>query len=147
MKELVVGGQAAVARRSAAVQDAFDKNAQIRRPALGRSTGRGRLALDRDAQAGLFRVVDGDVEGEDLSLLPRQLEEALLAGPARDGGLHLSRQLGTGRLRRLRFLFHLLARDEQAGQPACGDVSQHGHHFALAFARHLKAVDFQQSVT
>ena len=100
MEELVVGAQSTISGSSTPVQDTLDENAQIGGVGL-RAGGRG-LALDRDAQSGLLCIVDGDVQSEDLALLPRQ-QQALLAGSVHR--LHLTRQFGrVGALLGPRFL-------------------------------------------
>lgn len=135
MEELIVGAEAAVTRGSTPVQDALDKNAQIGGDV---GTRRRRFTLDGDAQAGLLRVVDGDVEREDLALFPWQ-QKALLAGAVHR--FHLPREFGA------RFLFaHFLAGDEESGQSAGGDRTQDRHHFVLVLSRHFLAVDFEQPI-
>lgn len=69
VQELVVGAEALVARGGPAVDDALYEDAEVLRAA--------RLALDADAEAGLFRIVHGDVEGQYLAVFPREYRVAV----------------------------------------------------------------------
>lgn len=51
-----------------------------------------------------------------------------------------------GLVRGGRVFFDVLARDEQSGQAAWGNVAEHGNDFALLFASHFGAVHLEQSI-
>ncbi len=108
--------------------------------------------------------MDGNVQREDLALLPRQKQQTLFAGPA--DGFHLPGQFGTRllslcrrlKLRRLNllilqlvrlldFFFRFLSGNQETGDTAAGNVAQKANHFALSLARHFHAVDLQKSIT